>query len=633
MNKRLLFLISLIFIIAPLSSLLAQDAPFKVSVELKENSCFGIEDAQIIIVNVDGGVAPYQYKVDIKDSNTGASIKNGTYQDSNVIKNLPPATYVVTIKDSSGKTYVLTAFTSPADKLDFNLYKSAPSTDNSSDGRIELQPTAGVPPIHFKINDGEYKADRSYKNLPNGLYTVTMKDSKGCTVSKTVLFGDPAPLTATLEIQDNLCYQGEDGSISIKAQGGLPPYTYQLNDQTPTSEATISGLTSGNYTVTVADSQNQTYKATAQLFGPAHLAADLILQNPSCSNTADGGVKLDIRGGVPPFQVKMNDGDYETKSHFGDLGPGTFKFTVKDSNNCTSSYSATLQVEDGADFDKDGITDSCDTDIDGDGVPNSLDNCPKSPLGEKVGKQGCKILDLKQDAFQITVKKACPNQKNGTLLLKTDSDLIFNLKLLDKNLAPVYNTSFQDAAEINNLEANSYVLVVTHRDYPTFEQILSANIAPLEKIAVKHTLLKDNKVKLELQGADTYNIYHNGKRTKVEDNEMTLDLEAGRNAISVSTDLECQGSWSEIFSTQKEITVYPNPVSNSEPLKVELSSQFNNKLSSYAIYSSSGIVVKSGQYMVNDNIIEIAVNNLPAGIYTLIVDVKDSRFTKKIAKN
>ena len=40
-----------------------------------------------------------------------------------------------------------------------------------------------------------------------------------------------------------------------------------------------------------------------------------------------------------------------------------------------------LLINDQFDFDSDGIGDVCDDDIDGDGILNSDDNCPETPLG------------------------------------------------------------------------------------------------------------------------------------------------------------------------------------------------------------------------------------------------------------
>ncbi|MFL2996098.1 MAG: thrombospondin type 3 repeat-containing protein, partial [Cytophagales bacterium] len=68
------------------------------------------------------------------------------------------------------------------------------------------------------------------------------------------------------------------------------------------------------------------------------------------------------------------------------------------------------------DFDKDGIGDVCDPDIDGDGVANDLDTCPNTPKGEVADSNGCsdsqKDTDSDEDGVTDDVD-ICPDTPNG----------------------------------------------------------------------------------------------------------------------------------------------------------------------------------------------------------------------------
>jgi ELWxxDGT repeat protein len=54
----------------------------------------------------------------------------------------------------------------------------------------------------------------------------------------------------------------------------------------------------------------------------------------------------------------------------------------------------TIPNENQTDFDKDGVGDICDTDVDGDKVPNYQDNCPQTASGEVVDMYGCSLNQL-----------------------------------------------------------------------------------------------------------------------------------------------------------------------------------------------------------------------------------------------
>ncbi len=58
------------------------------------------------------------------------------------------------------------------------------------------------------------------------------------------------------------CNGGSDGSITVNAAGGTPPYQYSLNGGAYQGGAVFSGLSAGTYTVTVRDANGCTATAT-----------------------------------------------------------------------------------------------------------------------------------------------------------------------------------------------------------------------------------------------------------------------------------------------------------------------------------------------------------------------------------
>ncbi|MDE0558337.1 MAG: thrombospondin type 3 repeat-containing protein [Candidatus Poseidoniaceae archaeon] len=72
-------------------------------------------------------------------------------------------------------------------------------------------------------------------------------------------------------------------------------------------------------------------------------------------------------------------------------------------------------IEDSPDTDGDGISDEFDTDDDNDGIPDTDDQCPDTPIGATVDSDGCpsSVLDSDGDGV-MDDDDLCPNTPQGT---------------------------------------------------------------------------------------------------------------------------------------------------------------------------------------------------------------------------
>ncbi len=95
-----------------------------------------------------------------------------------------------------------------------------------------------------------------FNDLVSGVYTIRIADQSGCFLDTALVLVQPASLdTAAVVVKPETCFPGKDASISINVRGGTAPYRYTWND-TPTNTNIRTGLSNGNYRVTITDANN-----------------------------------------------------------------------------------------------------------------------------------------------------------------------------------------------------------------------------------------------------------------------------------------------------------------------------------------------------------------------------------------
>jgi len=134
--------------------------PLAATSETVDPSCHGDADGQI---NIDaaGGVTPYLFSID-----------GTTFQTEPVFTGLPAGTYTVTIQDATGDTYTV-----PATLTDPAVLSATVSVDTDT---ITVTATGGTGALQYSLNGLLYQNDPVFTDVPNGVYTVRVKDANGC---------------------------------------------------------------------------------------------------------------------------------------------------------------------------------------------------------------------------------------------------------------------------------------------------------------------------------------------------------------------------------------------------------------------------------------------------------------------
>ncbi|HXH18808.1 MAG TPA: gliding motility-associated C-terminal domain-containing protein [Chitinophagales bacterium] len=190
-----------------------------------------------------------------------------------------------------------------------------------NDGSATVSPSGGVPPYGYAWSGGGGN-NATTTNRTAGTYTVTVSDSRGCSVTKLVTIPQPAQLNVVVSSFSSGC----GTSATASPAGGTPPYSYLWSNGA--TVASISNMPTGTYTVTVTDSKGCTKTGSVNITQTSGFTVNTSVTNPSCG-ACDGMATATPSGGNPPFSYSWSNG--QTTQSASNLCAGTYTVTVTES--------------------------------------------------------------------------------------------------------------------------------------------------------------------------------------------------------------------------------------------------------------------------------------------------------------
>lgn len=207
-------------------------------------------------------------------------------------------------------------------------------------GSIYGVASGGTPPYLYSLDPGFYY-NTGYFNRGAGNYNITVTDATGATATApAVLVNNPT--RPRVRIQSFVRTSGcsfADGSITLVADQGLPPYEFSLDRVNWQTSPTFNNLTSGGVTIYVRDAngciQTEDFLGsfTALDLKPLNCHdndVQLIMvqyTNNVCANEGSFVVTTKIGG---PYTFSLDGINYQTNPVFNNLGPGLYNFYYKD---------------------------------------------------------------------------------------------------------------------------------------------------------------------------------------------------------------------------------------------------------------------------------------------------------------
>ena len=307
---------------------ITQPTALTVSISGQTNvSCFGGNNGTAISV-AGGGTLNYTYAW----TPAGGTNATGT--------GLGAGSYTITVTDANGCTATNDVTITQPNALSVTTTITANvSCNGGNNGSATANVTGGTGPyVYAWTPSGGTNATGT--GMIAGVYTITVTDANGCTATSTAAITQPTALSASIGAVNNVkCNGGTDGNATAAGAGGTLPYKYVWAPGGGTN-ALITGLTVGTYSVTVTDADGCTATASVTITQPTVLATSLTSTNVSCFGGNNGSATSTTTGGTTPYAYSWSNA--QITANASNLSAGTYTLTVTDADGCTATASVTI---------------------------------------------------------------------------------------------------------------------------------------------------------------------------------------------------------------------------------------------------------------------------------------------------
>ncbi|MEM9820353.1 MAG: gliding motility-associated C-terminal domain-containing protein [Bacteroidota bacterium] len=311
-------------------------APLGINVqeEIIMPQCMGGLDGGIIL-NVSGGIPPYQY-------NWGSG-----FTSDNTLLDIGVGIYTVTVQDANDCQQVIDYDVRELELvLDSNLpVVTPPSCFDTFDGQVSFTVSNGTPPYLFDYNDGNgFVSTNLLTGLNAGTFNVTFQDAAGCMGDTLVVVMPPSPVAVATNPINVSCFGEGDGIAEVSPSGGVGNYTYLWDDPALQTDSIATGLEPGVYRVTVADGNGCSTTGSVAITQPDELFLEVVnVENVLCFGDTSGSITVLGTGGNPGYQYSIDDEiTFQQDTTFRDVSAGTYEIIVADQLGCTASVMATI---------------------------------------------------------------------------------------------------------------------------------------------------------------------------------------------------------------------------------------------------------------------------------------------------
>ena len=304
-------------------------------------SCATVANGSIT-ATATAGMAPFTWQLD------GGATQIGT--SPYTFFNVSSGPHTVTITDNVGCSNIINANVVAGPGVLGNTVSTPASCQGVNNGTITATATFGASPFTWQIDGSPFQAGANpytFTNISGGLHFVTIRDNVGCTLNLNVNVASGNGPTASAISSATSCNGASNGTITVTAVSGAPPYSFSLDGAAPVAGSnpyTFTNLSSGIHTVVVRDAPGCISNTVTLTVVPGPpLTTTVIKTNVLCNGDATGAISVNQPAlGVPPFQYSIDGVNWQSSNLFTGLVANLYTVSYRSANGCTGSQTVSI---------------------------------------------------------------------------------------------------------------------------------------------------------------------------------------------------------------------------------------------------------------------------------------------------
>jgi hypothetical protein len=206
---------------------------------------------------------------------------------------------------------------------------------------MRLSPIGGYIPFSFGLTGRTDQSIDSFQKITTGIYTISLTDINGCSISRTDTIIPFTNLSLNIAADSARCFGANTGRIIASLSGGVPSYTYSINNGVFVASGSFINLSAGIYIIRTRDSKNCSIDTSIAILQNTQIQLNLSKER-NCPFNANGVISGLASGGKPSYLYSLNGGSFQSSNTFSGILGGPLAVSVRDNLNCTRTFQDTL---------------------------------------------------------------------------------------------------------------------------------------------------------------------------------------------------------------------------------------------------------------------------------------------------